>query len=410
MSRENMKREFDSIYRLIEDNGGSLYLKTENKKKKFEVVTGKYENRPKKGIKRLTVKKNIHYTRDTWPQSQHNRTRDSYSNSIRNWYRQQPNLQPTYPSPQEIFNQLRQSESSWSFYCRLRDDLLDYPGSWRPSIKRQLPTSTVWYGVRLKNGYSCLPFGIRIDAQLIIHFGMLANENRQPFCVENNRAEYAHRLGKDLDKTISETKWKNGELVVPLSELYPKKYNQVLDTFRWFIDKFEESNKGDNEFIRNASIEDLYAELETDCSPRPDSSVQAKRRLSSSKDRPHQKRFRDKITMVYKKKCAVSGSDLNIVLQAAHIQPYQGWESNAVQNGILLRSDLHLLFDAHLATFKYENEELIFLVHSSIIDEYYRSFDRKAVFLPNEPRYWPCKNLLEVHNQMFFSLLPTVIF
>ena len=90
-----------------------------------------------------------------------------------------------------------------------------------------------------------------------------------------------------------------------------------------------------------------------------------------------------------------------VVLQAAHIQPYQGWQSNAVQNGILLRSDLHLLFDSHYATLKYENGELIFLVHPSIYDEFYRSLDRKRAFLPEESKYWPCKKFLECHNQEF---------
>jgi len=40
----------------------------------------------------------------------------------------------------------------------------------------------------------------------------------------------------------------------------------------------------------------------------------------------------------------VTGRDVVEVLQAAHIDPYSGTPSNRVQNGLLLRADIHDLF------------------------------------------------------------------
>ncbi|WP_416268607.1 HNH endonuclease [Burkholderia cepacia] len=43
--------------------------------------------------------------------------------------------------------------------------------------------------------------------------------------------------------------------------------------------------------------------------------------------------------------CAISGCTVTAVLEAAHIVPYQGPGTNHVANGLLLRADLHTLFD-----------------------------------------------------------------
>jgi len=50
----------------------------------------------------------------------------------------------------------------------------------------------------------------------------------------------------------------------------------------------------------------------------------------------------------YGSRCAFSGCATEEVLDAAHIVPYQGVDTNHVQNGILLRTDLHTLFDLGL--------------------------------------------------------------
>jgi hypothetical protein len=47
-------------------------------------------------------------------------------------------------------------------------------------------------------------------------------------------------------------------------------------------------------------------------------------------------------------RCAISGCDVPPVLEAAHIVPYLGAHTNAVDNALLLRADLHTLFDQQL--------------------------------------------------------------
>jgi len=68
------------------------------------------------------------------------------------------------------------------------------------------------------------------------------------------------------------------------------------------------------------------------------------------KQRPQQREFRDALIHL-DKQCVLTGEKCREVLQAAHLIPVakEGYEQ--IENGILLRADLHLLFDAGLIWF-----------------------------------------------------------
>lgn len=63
-----------------------------------------------------------------------------------------------------------------------------------------------------------------------------------------------------------------------------------------------------------------------------------------------QKKFRNALLKAYKNTCAISGCQFEEILEAAHIIPYSesGKVLSVVSNGILLRADLHTLFDLQL--------------------------------------------------------------
>jgi HNH endonuclease len=76
-----------------------------------------------------------------------------------------------------------------------------------------------------------------------------------------------------------------------------------------------------------------------------DEREQAHRAITIRRGQPT---FRKKLIAAYKGKCAVTGCDASDALEAAHISPYCGKQSNHVANGVLLRADLHTLFDLNL--------------------------------------------------------------
>lgn len=70
--------------------------------------------------------------------------------------------------------------------------------------------------------------------------------------------------------------------------------------------------------------------------------------LSSIARRQGQPKFRRKLFVAYEERCAVTGCALVHVLEGAHIKPYRGEHTNHVTNGLLLRADIHTLFDLGL--------------------------------------------------------------
>jgi putative restriction endonuclease len=66
------------------------------------------------------------------------------------------------------------------------------------------------------------------------------------------------------------------------------------------------------------------------------------------KERRGQAGFRQDLMAAYGCRCAVTGCSVLDVLEAAHIHPYRGADTNHPSNGMLLRADLHTLFDCGL--------------------------------------------------------------
>ena len=73
-----------------------------------------------------------------------------------------------------------------------------------------------------------------------------------------------------------------------------------------------------------------------------------RRTLKEITIRQGQGAFRSGLLTAYEGRCAITGSAVLQVLEAAHITPYLGAETNHISNGLLLRSDLHTLWDRGL--------------------------------------------------------------
>jgi len=114
--------------------------------------------------------------------------------------------------------------------------------------------------------------------------------------------------------------------------------------------------------------------------------------------------FRVLVTDAYKRRCAFTGSPVLHVLDAAHIQPYGKEGPHRVQNGILLRQDVHTLFDRGYITVtpKYRVE-----VSHRIKEEFangheYYSEHGKLIALPDEESLRPSSEFLSWHNEKVY--------
>jgi putative restriction endonuclease len=58
-----------------------------------------------------------------------------------------------------------------------------------------------------------------------------------------------------------------------------------------------------------------------------------------------QQAFQAVVLEAYHRRCAITGTKIRPVLQAAHVRPLTGGGQHRLDNGLLLRSDVHTLFD-----------------------------------------------------------------
>jgi len=114
--------------------------------------------------------------------------------------------------------------------------------------------------------------------------------------------------------------------------------------------------------------------------------------------------FRVIVTDAYKRRCAFTGSPVLHVLEAAHIRPYAEDGPHAAANGILLRQDVHTLFDRGYITV---TPEYRIEVSRRIKDEFenggeYYSAHGKQIALPDAPDLRPAADFLSWHNERVF--------
>jgi hypothetical protein len=115
------------------------------------------------------------------------------------------------------------------------------------------------------------------------------------------------------------------------------------------------------------------------------------------KVRRGQQFFRSSLLRAYTQSCAITGCKVLAVLEAAHITPYLGPETNHITNGILLRSDLHTLWDSHLVYINPKTFHVV--VHSSLRSSEYGSFHNRPCNSPKREDRKPSILALKQHME-----------
>jgi len=100
-----------------------------------------------------------------------------------------------------------------------------------------------------------------------------------------------------------------------------------------------------------------------------------------------QSTFRKKLLNAYNRRCAVTGCSVEAILEAAHIHPYKGGKTNSISNGVLLRADIHTLFDLNLIRINPNNLQLS--IADCLLRTEYAELQSKSLNVPAERKYRP---------------------
>lgn len=100
--------------------------------------------------------------------------------------------------------------------------------------------------------------------------------------------------------------------------------------------------------------------------------------------RPQQVRFRERVGRAYGWRCAITGCSQPECLEAAHLADWR--QHNDARHGILMRADLHRLFDAGLMRI---DGGYCVRMGATVTDPALRALDGVRIALPKRSGDWP---------------------
>lgn len=99
-------------------------------------------------------------------------------------------------------------------------------------------------------------------------------------------------------------------------------------------------------------------------------SISPRKKLATSRiERPGQQLLRHRLVSAHGA-CQISGTRSHMVLEACHIVPVKAGGDDVLENAILLRRDLHSLFDSGLLRFRSDNGSWLVEIDASIESDY----------------------------------------
>ena len=151
-------------------------------------------------------------------------------------------------------------------------------------------------------------------------------------------------------------------------------------------------------FEQALSLESHARKLDEEGYFDPKNVIDARERIETSIVRRRgQMAFRKKLLAAYKGRCAITGCKIEEVLEAAHIISFKGPDTNRVANGLLLRTDLHTLFD--LSLLAVDSKTMTVIVSPVLKGSCYAEYQGKKLKLPDDQRAGPGCEALDQHRE-----------
>ena len=162
--------------------------------------------------------------------------------------------------------------------------------------------------------------------------------------------------------------------------------------------EIDKDDDGTEEYVTSALLADAAQQLTEAGVFDPSGISDARERVFSSIVRRRgQPAFRQQLLAAYDGRCAITGCNLEPVLDAAHIFPYMGPETNHPRNGLLLRTDLHTLFDLKLIAI--DIATMCLVVSSALTGTCYDEYHGRPIKVPEDASRRPSREALAMHRQ-----------
>jgi len=172
-----------------------------------------------------------------------------------------------------------------------------------------------------------------------------------------------------------------------------------LDDQPWFV-------HGRDELVRWELVRGVPAGADDREPPIPDEEDDSPgaddaRRVATIRVRRGQPKFRADLIAAYGGKCAVTGTRITELLEAAHIVPHVQGVNYRVSNGMLLRADIHTLYDLHLLSV--DEKGRVQLSKQLALSEYRTYHGAPLKVLPSTAAQQPSPIGLKTRHDLFLA-------
>ncbi len=226
---------------------------------------------------------------------------------------------------------------------------------------------------------------------------LLNNISRTGILPQDNVDEYTDWLDQSISEVISTT-------IKPLLEknLEKESLESPANTLNTNTHtKSKNKSSALNSLIKNLEEIAINREnIESKLDFNPENLTDARERTNRAiVQRQGQSKFRSELLKTYGGKCAITDCDAEVALEAAHIFPYLGADTNHVTNGLLLRADIHTLFDLYLISINPDTSKVV--VSSSLLNTCYKELNGKSLKSPKDYAASPSPQALACHYKTF---------
>ncbi|MFB9127109.1 HNH endonuclease [Paraburkholderia dipogonis] len=120
------------------------------------------------------------------------------------------------------------------------------------------------------------------------------------------------------------------------------------------------------------------------------------------KTRRGQAKFRRALLDAYRTRCAVTGSRIEELLDAAHIVPHSLVTDYNVRNGLLLRTDIHTLFDLYILSV--DSRSIVHVAPQLRLTDYGKYDGKSLAVVPDRFTDAPAADALDKHYSKYLEL------
>lgn len=173
---------------------------------------------------------------------------------------------------------------------------------------------------------------------------------------------------------------------------------RTLDTESWYVHKYDERT-GECRIVRGIKPARDIVDDEVEDALDEHLGSEDRRQLKAINVRRGQRDFRDRVLAAWKRRCVVTESRVEGLLEAAHIVPHSEVTDYRTSNGLLLRADIHTLYDLGLLSI--DQHMRVHLAPELMVSEYKQYAGKRIERRPEAGADAPSQDALSRRHSQF---------